>query len=129
MSDLKPVGEPIMFDGVERHLLFDLNVVDEIQERFDAPLEDVMDGLTDDRKMAGTMKSVLAALLNDEVDRLDHKGEKHEMKKYTEKEIGWLVSKENMYEVAFALYKAYGASLPEPDEFEAPNAESGQQKE
>jgi len=128
MSDLKPVGESLMLDGVERRLLFDLNVIDEVQEHFDAPLEEIMDRLTDDRKMPGTMKFVLAALLNDEADRLKHKDGECSLKRYTEKEAGWLVSKENAYEVTLAMLNAYGASLPEPDEDETPNAQSGQQK-
>ena len=126
MSDLKPTGIALMIDGVERHLLFTLNVDDDIQAHFDAPIEEVVNMLTDKKTASKALKFTLAALLNDEVDRLDHAGEKHNLKKYTEQEVGWLITRENMAEVMIAVLKAYGLSLPEPDEFESPNAGSGQ---
>lgn len=126
MSDLKPTGEALVIDGVERHLLFTLNVDDDIQAHFDAPIEDVINMLTDKKTSSSALRYTLAALLNDEADRLDHAGVKHELKRYTEQEIGWVVTRDNLAEVLIAVLKAYGLSLPEPDEFESPNGESGQ---
>ncbi len=126
MSDLRPIGEPINIEGVERHLLFTLNADDALQEHFDCSLEEVIDMLADKRKSTKAMKVILTELLNDEVDRLNYAGTKNELKKYTEQETGWLVSQENITDATIAILKAYGLSLPEADEFDSPNAESGQ---
>lgn len=122
MSDLRPAGEPVMLGGEKRHFLFTLNVVDELQEHFDCSLEEVIDRLTDKREAAKTLRYVAMTLLNDEADRTADAS----MKRYTEKEAGWLVSQENLTEVTVAVLKAYGLSLPEPDEFASPNVMSGQ---
>lgn len=126
MSDLRPIGEPIMIDGAERHLLFTINVDDTLQEYFDCSLREVIDMLADERKSIKTIKVILTELLNDEVDRLNYAGTKHELKKYTEQETGWQVSQENITDVTITILKAYGITLPEADEFDSPNAESGQ---
>lgn len=124
MSDLRPKGVPVMIDGVERHLLFTLNVIDNIQEHFDMTLEEVIDLLTDKRKSNQTLKTILMMLLEDEVERKEYTGGAGELKKYSQKEIGWLVTVDNVTEILLAVLKAYGLSLPEPgDDF--PNLESG----
>lgn len=121
MSDLRPTGEPIMLDGEERHLLFTLNAVDALQDHFDCSLEEIIDKVTDKREAAKTMRYAVMVLLNDEADRTEDAG----LKRYTEQEVGWLISQENLTEVTIAMLKAYGLSLPEPDEFESPNTQSG----
>ncbi len=62
------------------------------------------------------------ALLNDEAERSGKEGQKQ----YTEKEVGWLITQDNATEVTLAVLKAYGLSLPEPDEYASPNGKSGQ---
>lgn len=119
MSDLRPKGVPLMLDGEERHLLFTLNVVDGIQDHYDCALEEVIDRLTNKKESAKTLRYLTMALLNDEAERSG----KEEKKTYTEKEAGWLITQENVLEVTVAVLKAYGLSLPEPDEYESPNAE------
>lgn len=122
MSDLKPKGIPVMLDGEERHLLFTLNVIDEVQEHYDCSLEEVIEKLTDKKESVKTLRYLVTVLLNDEVERLNPEGSRT----YTEKEAGWMIDQGNMPEVLVAVLKAYGLSLPEPDEFESPNAQSGQ---
>lgn len=126
MSDLKPIGEPITLDGVERHLLFTLNVVDTIQDHFECSLEEVINKLTDKKESSKALKYVLMELLNDEADRQKHAGDDQGLKKYTEQEIGWLITQENILQVMVTVLRAYGLSIPEEDEFESPNAMSGQ---
>lgn len=111
-----------MLDGAERHLLFTLNVIDEVQDHYDCSLEEVINRLTDKKEAAKTLRYLVMVLLNDELERLDQKGGGE----YTEKQVGWLISQDNVLEVTMAVLRAYGLSLPEPDEFESPNGESGQ---
>lgn len=122
MSDLRPRGEGLALGGEERHLLFSLNAVDELQDHFDCSLEEVIDRLTDKREAAKTLRYVVMTLLNDEADRTKDADLKH----YTERETGWLINNENLVEVTVAVLKAYGISLPEPDEFASPNVMGGQ---
>lgn len=119
MSDLRPTGVAVAIGGEERHFLFTLNVIDTIQEHYDCSLEEVIDKLTDKRESVKALRYVVMELLNDEAERAD-------LKRYTEQEAGWIVSQENLMEVTLAVLKAYGLSLPEPDEFDSPNVQSGQ---
>jgi hypothetical protein len=119
MSDLNPIGEVIVLDGVERHLLFTLNVIDELQDKQNATLDEVVSKLTDKKESNKALKCILSTLLNDEAERTGGK-----LKTYTEKEVGWLVTIQNVMEVTVAVLRAYGYSLPEADEFDShPNAE------
>lgn len=113
-----------MLDEEERHLLFTLNVIDEVQEHYNCSLEEVIDKLTDKKESAKTLRYLVMVLLNDEVERLNQEGSRT----YTEKEVGWFINQDNVLEVTMAVLQAYGLSLPEPDEFESPNAQSGQTK-
>lgn len=126
MSDLRPRGTPVVIDGEERHLLFTLNAIDEIQDHFDAPMSDVWDKLTDKRESEKTIRYLICTLLNDEAAREQRNGK--ELKSYTEEEVGWAITVENVNEIMMALLDAYGLSLPEPDEDDSPKAESGRTK-
>lgn len=126
MSDLRPKGATITIDGTERNLLFTLNVIDEIQDHYDMAMTEVWDKLTDKREAEKTMRYLLCTLLNDEAEREKRNG--RELKNYTEKEVGWIISVDDVDEILSALLKAYGVSLPEPDEDGHPNQKSGQMK-
>lgn len=126
MSDLRPKGTPVMINGEERNLLFTLNVIDEIQDHYDAPMTEVWDRLTDKRKSDKTIRYLVCTLLNDEVAREKRNGK--DLKSYTEEEVGWAITVKNVNEIMMALLSAYGMSLPEPDEDADPKAESGQMK-
>lgn len=126
MSDLRPKGIPVMINGEERHLLFTLNAIDEIQDHFDAPMTEVWDKLTDKRESEKTIRYLICTLLNDEAAREQRNGK--ELKSYTEEEVGWAITVENVNEIMMALLDAYGLSLPEPDEDDSPKAESGRTK-
>lgn len=121
MSDLKPRGVPVMVDGVERHFLFTLNVIDEIQDHYDLALSEVIDKLTDKSQAYKTLRYIIMTLLNDEAERENAIGN-DKYKKVTEKETGWLITLENEEEILIAVFKAYGLSLPEGED-EYPNQE------
>lgn len=126
MSDLRPKGTPVVINGEERNLLFTLNVIDEIQDHYDAPMTEVWDRLTDKRESEKTIRYLVCTLLNDEAAREQRNGK--ELKSYTEEEVGWAITVENVNEIMMALLDAYGLSLPEPDEDDSPKAESGRTK-
>lgn len=126
MSDLRPVGVPVMIEGVERHMLFTLNVIDEMQEHYNEPLAEIINNLMKKSSAVKTLRYMTYALLEDELQRKAAGGEK--LKKYSEKEIGWLITRENEEEIMLAILKAYGLALPESDDEEEmfPNQSSGQ---
>lgn len=126
MSDLNPKGIPITIDGVERRFLFTLNVIDDIQDHFETSLSEVVQKFTEKGQAYKTLRYVVMALLNDEAERelaAGHEG----YNLLTEQETGWLITLENEGEIALAVLKAYGYSLPEGDE--DPNQESGTTQE
>lgn len=115
MRDLKPTGIPIEIEGTTRYLLFTLNVIDALQEHFDAGLDQIIENLADDMLANDTLRHMLRILLNDEAER---KG--GELKSYSEKEIGWVITLDNQTDIVIKVLKAYGISLPEAGE-ESPN--------
>lgn len=127
MGDLNPQGVPLMLGGEERHLLFTLNAIDEIQSKFGVPLEEAMSQLTERESTNGALKTIVQILANDEVERLSYKGGECSLKPVDEKEIGWMLTNKNRIEALMAVLKAYGGSLPEPEEGEDPNQTGGQQ--
>ena len=127
MSDLNPKGIPVMIGGVERHFLFTLNAIDDIQDHFEKPLSEVVQQFTEKEQAYKTMRYVAMVLINDEAERERAAGrEGYEI--LTEQEVGWLITLKNEGEVALAILKAYGYSLPESED-ENPNRESGQTME
>mgnify|MGYP006990037870 CR=1 FL=1 len=127
MSDLRPHGVKVSLDGVERHLLFTLNAVDEIQEHFELPLPEVMQKLIKDESSFDVLKDILIILFNDEVERLSYAGGKCELEKVDERQIGWMLTENNVMEAITAVLLAYGCDLPDPDS-DDPNVRSGTQK-
>lgn len=124
MSDLRPRGIPIIFDGVERHFLFTLNLVDEIQEKYGKNLLQVLDQMVKEDQSEHTLRDITVMLLNDEAERAERRGQ--EIPKVTEADVGEMIGLDNYWDVVKAILEAYGISLPEPEE-EDPNRVSGQQ--
>lgn len=123
MSNLRPIGVPIELEGVERHLLFTLNAIDELQEYYKEDLSRIIDKLTDKEEAVAVLRQLLVVLLNDEAER-EAAFNGNELKRYTIKEIGWLVTLDNQEQILLAVLGAYGLSLPEGDD--NPNMMSGQ---
>ena len=124
MSDLRPRGIPIVFDGVERHFLFTLNLIDEIQEKYGKNLLKVLDQMVKEDQSEHTLRDITMMLLNDEAERAERRGQ--EIPRVTEADVGEMIGMDNYWDVVKAILEAYGISLPEPEE-EDPNQESGQQ--
>lgn len=113
MSAIKDGRLPITLDK-ERHMLFSLNVMDEVEDRFGS-----LDKLTDALNGEGRMKNVrwlFTLLLNEGADENEEQ--------LTEKQVGKMIHGGNMAEIQNAIYKAFtlgnrGTTEPpdeEPDE-------------
>lgn len=122
MSDLKPEGIDIELGGEKRNFLFTINVIDDLQDKFDEDLEKIMERLKGERELTKALKEIVAVLINDDYER------KEDETRVTGRKVGGMISRENLLEAHMAVLMAYGCSLPEPDEDEFPNTESGQQE-
>lgn len=117
MSDLRPTGTAITIGGVERHFLFTLAVIDEIQSTYDQPVSEVINRLANEKDVYQTVAYLALVLINDEIERNNYfKGSSDPL--MTEKELKWLITMETTKDVGIAIMKAYGLSLPEDDEDE-----------
>lgn len=124
MSDLRPRGIPIVLDGVERHLLFTLNIIDELQDKYGKTIHDIIDELTRADVAQHTLRDIVTVLLNDEARREERKGRNEKYPMVTERDVGDMIGMDNYYQITAAILLAYGISLPEPED-EDPNPESG----
>lgn len=127
MSDLRPKGTLVMVNGAEHNFLFSLNVVDDLQEHYRLPIDDVIGLMIDEEKTYAALRYILMVLMNDEAERLKYEKAEHVPEQVTERQVGSMVSMMEHIEIFRGILKAYGTSLPEADEFESPNAVGGQQ--
>lgn len=125
MSDLKPRGIPIVLDGVERHLLFTLNTIDELQDRYGKSLDEIISDLTKEEISSHMLRDVVTDLLNDEADREKRLSLDIQHAQVTTQDVGEMIGLDNYWEVMSAVLRAYGISLPEPEDG-SPNTVSGQ---
>lgn len=129
MSDLNPIGVSIELGGVERHFLFTLNVVDAVESHYGCTVFDALEKLTSRDTQSEAIRFFVATLLNDDADYQRWKNPEFDLQHVTEKQVGWLVTVDNINKVMAAILKAYGISMPEPDEDDDPNQTSGQQSD
>ena len=96
MSAIKDGRYPIMLDK-ERHLLFSLNAIDEMQDKFGGfdNLSESMQG----KNGIKNLKWLLTFLLNE--------GKNEDEEELTEKQVGKLVHAGNLVDVKDAIFKAF----------------------
>ncbi len=128
MSDVRPKGIPIDFAGTERHLLFTLNAIDEIESQFQISVIDALGQMYEPDTQNKAIKEILFILLEDEVKREKFFNPDSVLKSVSEQEIGWMVNTLNRNEITFKILRAYGLSMPEMEE-EDPNQEGGQMRD
>lgn len=126
MSTFKPRGTAVVLGGEERHFLFTLNMIDEIEEKYDKPLRNVIEDVANDVKSGHLLRDLVTMLLNDEAARNGRMQAGNVYPEVTEKDVGDMIGLDNYYEVLAAFLKAYGVSLPEGDGDDDPNRKSGQ---
>lgn len=128
MSVFKPRGIAIVLNGEERHFLFTLNMIDQIEEKYDKPLLEIIEDVANDTGSGHLLRDLVVMLLNDEAERNRRMQSSVEYATVTAEDVGDMIGLDNYYEVMKAFLKAYGISMPEADEDEDPNQESGQMK-
>ena len=114
-----------MLDGVERHFLFTLNIIDELQDAYGKNLYEIIEDVTKDEKTGHLLRDITTILLNDEADRAERRGLQDQPARVTQQDVGEMIGLDNYWDVMAALLSAYGVSLPEIED-EDPNQESGQ---
>lgn len=119
MSDLQAKGLPFTLGGVERHLLFTLAVVDEVQAKYDKPVSDVLFDMKDPQKTYEILAFVTRALVNDEIARNNYFNNRSDSE-VTDQEIKWMIDVPTSAQLVKAIFKAFGYSIPE-DEDDDPN--------
>lgn len=129
MSAIKDGRLPIVLDK-ERHLLFSLNVIDEMQDKFGSfdKLDEVLKG----KDSIKNLRWLLTLLVNE--------GAGDDEEPLTEKEVGKLIHTGNFNEVKLSIFKAFsfgnrGTTEPKPaneseeeDDEEEGNAAAGKEE-
>lgn len=97
MSAIKDGRYPVTLGGKLRHLLFDLNVLDEMQDKFGGfdTLADILNG----EHSMKNMKWLLALLINE--------GKEENEPDIDERQVGRFLHVGNMQEVMQHVYKAF----------------------
>lgn len=128
MSSLNPKGVPVQINGEERHLLFDYNIIAEIQDKYDSSVIGVIRGCFSTKGElelnARLFIGLLHALLEGERDRAAFLGDKVDLMPYTIRDLGYVVTKESGKDIVDAIMTAWGLSLPEPTEQDKAEAEA-----
>jgi hypothetical protein len=96
MSAIKDGRFPIMLDK-ERHLLFSLNAIDEMQDKFGG--FDNLDTVLSGNESIKNLRWLLTLLLNE--------GAADDEEPLTEKQVGRLIHTGNFAEVKSAIFKAF----------------------
>lgn len=115
-SDLRPEGLSITLGGEERHFLFTLNVIDELQTHYDKTMFEIFQMLADEKLNMGVVKHIVSTLLTDEAERAKWKDKNSTLRTVSEKEAGWLITNENAFEVNEKIMVAYGFSMPKAED-------------
>lgn len=120
MSDLRPKHTEIELGGKTYGLLFDLNAIDEIQDRFDIPISQLGELMSDERKTFKALKTLLAILINEAIDDSES-GEPH----VTDAFVGRKITVADIVNLKGKVFAAFTGSLPQNDgDDEIPNVTS-----
>ena len=117
MSAIKDGRYPVELNGKTYHLLFDLNALDAVQDRFGGydKLDEIFN--RDNPNMVKDLKWLFTMLINE--------GREEDEPEATEQQVGRLIHIGNLTEVQNAIYAsfAYGAAGSESTEDDEENSE------
>ena len=130
MRILMPVGEEIQFDDKLRHLLFNTNVIDEIQECYDDGIVDILNSMLGSKEKEGKknqydkLSYILLVLLNEDV-RLHNKNKENDKWEVLTEEFvrSELVTNTTSLELTMLVLTAFSGSVPKSKD-SPPNVES-----
>ena len=128
MSKLRPRGISVELDGEERYFLFTLNMIDHFEEKYGKTMNAIIEDLVESEQNNHMLRDIVTDLLNDEAERSVRKCQELQYPEVTVQDTGNMIGLDNYYEVLNAVLRAYGISLPEAEEYDDPNRESGQTK-
>jgi hypothetical protein len=134
MRILKPVGIEIDIDGKDRHLLFNVNVIDELQEHFDMYIGDILNALLDNqdkekqKAFYDSIVYILAVLLNEDVRMHNKNNPSDPWEKITDEYLKEeILTNSTSAAIALEILKSFNGSLPK-NEDDDPNLKSGKTK-
>jgi len=108
MSELKPKKTTIKLGDKEYGLLFNLNAIDDIQDRFDIPISELSDLLSDERKSFKALRGLLTILIN---EALSDDGQEP----VDERFVGRKITMDNIEDLSEAIQESFKEGLPEGD--------------
>lgn len=118
MSDLRPQPRKINLGGQEFGLLFDLNVIDDIQEKFDISISELPNLLKTERTAVKPIRYILTALINEAIDD-EESGKPH----VDEKWVGRKITPANSAQIQNDILLAFSDGIPKTEE-DDPNPQS-----
>lgn len=124
MSDMQPKGIKIQINGEEYGMRFTLNAIDDIQEHFDIPIDELAGLFADPRRRIANIRYLLALLINEEIDCENDNGAKRA--RVDERFIGRHITTGNMQNMIASIYAAFNNGSPVANEDDVPNGESAQ---
>lgn len=112
MGDMNYIGAPLKFMGHEYHLMFTVNVIDEVQDRFDIDITDIKDviGRTAERKLRKNVGTVLTILLNGAID-IENEERKDKLPNMNERMVCRHINELNFVDCYNAVVSAYTGSF------------------
>ena len=121
MSDLKPKGKKITLGGKEYGLRFTLNAIDDIQDHFDIPIEDLGKLFKDSKTRIRNLRYLLTVLINEDIDCVNDENDE-KISHVEERFVGRQIDANNMQSMMTAIMNSFTAGTPESEE--SPNAQS-----
>jgi len=131
-NDFNPLGVPIEIGGEERRFLFTFNLIADLQKDYEAPVYETLNSMIYDGANefnAAVVVDVVYRLLEDEIEYRKFIGDTTKLKKYSRRQVGYLITNHNAGDVFNTILQAWTLSMPKPaeeDEEEDPNVKSGQ---
>lgn len=122
MSDLRPKYTTITLGGKEYGLLFNLNAIDAIQDRFDINISEFGELLADERKVFKALKAIIAILANEAIDDAEA-DEKH----ITEDFVGRKITVNDIVALKGSVFSAFTSGMPERNEEDDADPTKGEQ--
>ena len=115
MSDLKPKGTSIKLGKEEYGLRFTLNVIDDIQDKFNIAVGDMGKLFEDEKTRIKNLKGILMLMINEDIDCVkDETGE--ERPHVDERFIGRHIHAGNMNQMVNSILASARKSSPDVEE-------------